>query len=83
MKREEVYQKTVKVIRDCMPDLRDAELKESTIINNDVAIDSMGFILIICKLEALFDVRIPQKQWNRMKSLGDVIDAIMKRLPAE
>lgn len=83
MKREEVFTKTVKVIQDCMPDLRTAELHEDTVINNDAAIDSMGFILIICKLEALFDIRIPQKQWNKMKTLGDVIDAIMKRLPAE
>ena len=41
----------------------------------------MGFVLIICKLEALFDVRIPERQWQKLLTLGDVADAIMKRLP--
>ena len=41
----------------------------------------MGFVLIICKLEALFDVRIPERQWKKLSTLGDVVDAIEKRLP--
>ncbi|MGX8721002.1 MAG: acyl carrier protein, partial [Eubacteriales bacterium] len=65
---------------DCFPDLKDQELTEDTVINNETAIDSMGFVLIICKLEALFDVRIPERQWKKLQTLGDVVDAIYKRL---
>jgi acyl carrier protein len=43
----------------------------------------MGFILVICKLEAMFDVRIPERQWQKLRTMGDVADAIMKRLPKE
>lgn len=80
MTREEVLEKTIKVIRDCAPELGDVELKEDSVVNTDMAIDSMGFILIICRLEALFDVRIPERQWQKLSTLGDVVDAIMKRL---
>lgn len=80
MTREEVLEKTIKVIRDCAPELGDMELKEDSVVNTDMAIDSMGFILIICRLEALFDVRIPERQWQKLSTLGDVADAIMKRL---
>ncbi len=80
MTREEVLEKTITVIRDCAPELGDMELKESSVVNTDMAIDSMGFILIICRLEALFDVRIPERQWQKLSTLGDVVDAIMKRL---
>lgn len=80
MTREEVLEKTIKVIRDCAPELGDMELKEGSVVNTDMAIDSMGFILIICRLEALFDVRIPERQWQKLSTLGDVVDAIMKRL---
>ncbi len=80
MTREEVLEKTIKVIRDCAPELGDMELKEDSVVNTDMAIDSMGFILIICRLEALFDVRIPERQWQKLSTLGDVVDAIMKRL---
>ena len=80
MTREEVLEKTIKVIRDCAPELGDVELREDSVVNIDMAIDSMGFILIICRLEALFDVRIPERQWQKLSTLGDVVDAIMKRL---
>ncbi len=80
MSREEVLEKTKGVIFDCFPDLKDQELNEDTVINTETAIDSMGFVLIICKLEALFDVRIPERQWKKLQTLGDVVDAICKRL---
>ena len=81
MTREEVLEKIRQVIRDCVPDMATDNLDEDTVINTETAIDSMGFILVICKLEAMFDVRIPERQWQRLSTMGDVADAIMKRLP--
>ena len=52
-------------------------------INTDTGVDSMGFTLIICRLEAEFNVRIPTRQWQKLSTLGDVIAAIEKRLPKE
>ena len=83
MNREEVIEKIRQVIRDCVPEMAPVELKEDTVINTETAIDSMGFILVICKLEAMFDVRIPERQWQKLATMGDVADAIMKRLPKE
>ena len=80
MTRQEVLDQTVKIICDCFPDMKDVELREDTVINTETAIDSMGFVLVICKLEALFDVRIPERQWKKLQTLGDVVDAIYKRL---
>ena len=80
MTRQEVLDQTVKIIYDCFPDMKDAVLEEDTVINTETAIDSMGFVLVICKLEALFDVRIPERQWKKLQTLGDVVDAIYKRL---
>ena len=81
MTREEVLEKIRQVIRDCVPDMAANDLKEDTVINTETAIDSMGFILVICKLEVMFDVRIPERQWQKLSTMGDVADAIMKRLP--
>ena len=80
MTREEVLDKIRKVIYDCVPEMVTEELKEDTVINTETAIDSMGFILVICKLEAMFDVRIPERQWKKLQTLGDVVDAIWKRI---
>ena len=75
-------EKTRKVIADCFPDMNVDELREDSVINTETAIDSMGFVLVICKLEALFNVKIPERQWQKLQTLGDVVDAICKRLPA-
>ena len=81
MTRQEILDKTVEVIYECVPDMEGTELKEDTVINTDTAIDSMGFTMVICRLEANFDVRIPDRQWSKLQTLGDVVDAIEKRLP--
>ena len=80
MNREEILDQIKTVIYDCFPDLRDADLREETVVNTETAIDSMGFILVICKLESLFGIKIPQRQWSKLSTLGDVADAVTKAL---
>ena len=80
MTRQDVLDQTIQIIYDCFPDMKDVELREDSVINTETAIDSMGFVLVICKLEALFDVRIPERQWKKLQTLGDVVDAIYKRI---
>lgn len=83
MTRADVVEKTKEVIFNCFPDMAGMDIQEDTVINTETAIDSMGFVLVICKLEALFDVKVPERQWNKLQTLGDVVDAIYKRLPKE
>ena len=59
MTRQDVLEKTKRIIFDCFPDMEET----------------------ICKLEALFDVKIPERQWKKLQTLGDVVDAIYKRIP--
>ena len=80
MNRPEILDKIRTVIRACFPDMRDVPLEEDTVVNTETAIDSMGFILVICKLEALFGIKIPQRQWSKLATLGDVADAVQKAL---
>ena len=80
MTRQEIIEQIKTVIFDCFPDMREMNLQEDTVVNTDTAIDSMGFILVICKLEALFDIKIPQRQWSKLSTLGDVADAVTKAL---
>ncbi len=81
MTRTEVIDQIRTVVYNCYPDMEGQRLEEDTVINTETAIDSMGFILIICKLEALFNVKIPERQWAKLSTVGDVADAIIKRLP--
>ncbi len=78
--RKEILDRTVEVIYECAPEMEGKELTEDTVINTDAAIDSMGFTLVICRLEANFDMQIPNRQWQKLQTLGDVVDAIEKRV---
>ena len=80
MTRDEILEKTKKVIYDCMPELAGVEINETSVVNTDMGLDSMNFILIICRLEALFDVKIPERQWNKLSTLGEVVDAFDNRI---
>ena len=81
MTRSEIMEACREIIYESVPELEGRPLEEATVINTDTGIDSMGFTLIICRLEAAFDVRIPNRQWTKLQTLGDVADAIEKRLP--
>ncbi len=81
--RQEIGDAVIKILHDCFPEEDFGELTEESVINSDTGIDSMGFVLIICKLEALFDIRIPEEEWPKLMTLGDVITAIETRLPKE
>ena len=80
MDRSQIAETCKEVIYECVPDMEGKPLYEDTVINTDTAIDSMGFTLIICRLEARFDVKIPQRQWSKLSTLGDVADAVQKAL---
>ena len=49
MTREEVSEKIKKIIFDSVPDRVPEVITDDTVVNNDMAIDSMGFILVICR----------------------------------
>lgn len=81
MTREQLTSEIKEVIYECVPEVEGMEINEDTVINTDAAIDSMGFTLVICRLEAKYDVRIPNRQWQKLQTLGDVVSAIETRLP--
>ena len=60
--RDEILEKVKEVVYECAPELEGTPLEENTVVNTDTGIDSMGFTLIICRLEAIFDIRIPARQ---------------------
>lgn len=80
MTRAELFDKIVATVYECAPDLEGKQLREDTVINTDTGVDSMGMTLIICRLEANFGVQIPQRQWKKLYTLGDVVNAFEARI---
>lgn len=80
MTREELFREIVATVYECAPDLEGKTLTEQTVINTDTGVDSMGMTLIMCRLEADLDVKVPQRQWKKLFTLGDVVDAFYAQL---
>lgn len=81
--REEVLAGTKKIIMDNVPEMVKGELTEDTVLNNETAVDSMGFILVVTKLEGKFNVHIPDDEWGKMSTVCDLVDTVMKHLPKD
>ncbi|NLH63307.1 MAG: acyl carrier protein [Erysipelotrichaceae bacterium] len=80
IERERVLQRTKEIIQENMPKMFGSleDLNENTTLNpKDGNIDSMGFILIITKLEAEFNAKVPDHKWNRITTLKELVDAIV------
>lgn len=76
--REAVTERIIKLIHEYVPQLENEELTEESVVNRDMGIDSMNFILVICKIEGEFSVKIPQEEWDHYSRLGDLVDAVLK-----
>ena len=81
MTREEVLETARKIIRDNVPDMFGEELEETTVLNEKGNVDSMGFILVLTKLEGELGCRIPDSEWDKISTLGDLADLAMKYMP--
>lgn len=80
MEREQIKEKTIGLIRSCVPDLDGVEIKEDSNINTDASVDSMSFIYLMTQIEAAFNITIPQKKWPKLSTFSALIDEIELRL---
>ena len=80
MTRSEIMEACREIIYESVPELEGRPLEEAPVINTDAGIDSMGFTLIMCRLEARFNAKIPDRQWSKLNTLGDVVSAFEKRM---
>lgn len=78
---EEIVNRCIRIIHDFVPEMEGVELTEDSTVNTDAAMDSMSMILVITKVESAFDVKIPNEEWDKIQSLGDLAKAVEDNLP--
>lgn len=76
MTDQEIFEKVRDIAVLCMPELKEEDITMESVINRDMGIDSMNFIMILCKVEAAFDIRVPDEDWPRLSSMRDVIEEV-------
>ncbi|MDD6551866.1 MAG: acyl carrier protein [Lachnospiraceae bacterium] len=77
---DQIFEKLKEILSICCPDLSIATVTKDTVINRDNGIDSLNFIMIMSKVEAAFDIRVPDADWDRLSTAQDVIDKVQEQL---
>ncbi len=80
MTDEEILDKLRQIIQENLPELKHREITLDTKITRDLGIDSMSFILLICRIEAAFGIEIPDGEWDHLSSCREVIAKIREML---
>ncbi|MBR2793979.1 MAG: acyl carrier protein [Solobacterium sp.] len=78
MSDQEMMQELLKIIHVCLPETETENVTLDTVINRDLGADSMSFILMMTKVESVFNVRIPEDSWKNLATVRDVIKAVRK-----
>lgn len=78
--RKEIVDKIISMANELVPELENVELKEDSRINMDANIDSMSMILLVTKVEAAFGVNIPEEDWDKIMTVGQLADKIEEGL---
>lgn len=77
---KEIFDTITKIIDDYMPDVIKGKITMDTPINNELGVDSLGFVLIVSKLEAKYHLKIKDRQFAKFVTVGDVVRYLDKRL---
>lgn len=80
MTREEIVESVIQVVQQNVPELAQGTMDAGARLNTETNMDSMGFILVMTKLEGMYGVKIPDAEWDRIVSVGDAADAILRHM---
>lgn len=75
--RQEIFDKVVKLAKRYMPKIVEqlGEITMDSNINID-GFESLNFIMLICEIESDYGIKIPDKTWKKLRTVGDVVNAV-------
>jgi acyl carrier protein len=77
--RDEIFTTICDIAKDYVPEGQKVEFKLDSPISSASGIDSMSFIVIITRLETIYNLEMPNRVMNKMHVLSDVVDYIEKK----
>lgn len=75
--KQEIFDKVVALANRYMPQIvtRIGEITLDSNINID-GFESLNFIMLICEIESDYGIKIPDKVWKKLRTVGDVVNAV-------
>lgn len=74
---EQVKQRAREIIAEQLPNAYPDRIDDDTVLADEGNVDSMGFILVLTKLEGEFGATVPDEKWGSLRTLDDVARAIV------
>lgn len=78
MTREEI----AKIVKDIVAEklgVNPSEVQESSSFVDDLGADSLGTMELIMEFEEKFEIEIPDKDTEKIRTVGDAIDYIVEK----
>lgn len=79
MSREEVLARVSKVIVEALPEVREEEVNDASVITDDLGADSLDVVEIVMGIEEEFGIDVPDDDVGELKTVGSVVDYIIKK----
>lgn len=77
---DQIFEKLKEILSLSCPDMNISDVTKDTVINRDNGVDSLNFIMIMTKIEAAYDIRIPDSDWDKLSTAQDVIEKVQEQL---
>jgi len=80
MKEEELRAVVIATLKTIAPEVEEGDLRPDRPLRNQVDLDSMDWLNFLIGLHEKLKVEIPEADYARLVTLGDVLDYLRKKL---
>ena len=80
MKEEELRAVVIATLKTIAPEVEEGDLRPDRPLRNQVDLDSMDWLNFLIGLHEKLKVDIPEADYARLVTLGDVLDYLQKKL---
>ena len=77
--RDEIKEKVTQIVCDNLG-VNKEQVTDSTSFTEDIGADSLDIVELVMELEEEFEITIPDEEAEKIKTVGEAIDYIMKEL---
>ncbi|MDD2578584.1 MAG: acyl carrier protein [Clostridia bacterium] len=79
IKRQDIQSQVINTIAD-ITDRIPSDLNEQTNLLHDLDLDSLALFEIVIDLEAAYDLRISDEEIENLRTIGEIVSFIARRL---
>jgi len=77
---QEIFDKVLEITQAVVPKFNADGITMASGITKDMNLDSLNFVMIICKIEAFYGIKFDDKKWQKLQTGQELVDEIQRLL---